>query len=202
MIDKILFDLGNVLLRFDFHRAHREMASHGARVADLEGPLMTDLKIEYETGLISTDEMFRRTSDLTGYDGPRDHFERSWQDIFSENTPMIAILADLRGRDLPCYLLSNSNELHVRHIRESYGLLSSFDQAIFSYEVGVMKPCAAIYEKAIAQFDLNPAKTAYIDDRAENIATGRRFGFRCLHYCPDAHDLAETELAAMGLVPS
>ena len=55
MIEKVLFDLGNVLLRFDFDRAHQGMAKYGARIEDLESEAMTALKIDYETGRITED---------------------------------------------------------------------------------------------------------------------------------------------------
>ncbi|MFT5192741.1 MAG: HAD superfamily hydrolase (TIGR01509 family) [Verrucomicrobiales bacterium] len=202
MIEKVLFDLGNVLLRFDFDRAHQGMAKYGARIEDLESEAMTALKIDYETGRITKDEMFQRTVEMVGYDGPRDHFERSWQDIFEENTPMTDFLKSLRARGIGCYLLSNSNDMHVRFVRETYDVLEHFNDIIFSHEAKAMKPGEAIFEMAIEQFGLIPEKTAYIDDLADNIATGRRLGFQSVHYNPYAHEESETELIALGLIPS
>lgn len=202
MIEKVLFDLGNVLLRFDFSRAYRAMADHGARMEDLTEEAMKAVVADYETGLISDDEMFARVSDVVGYRGPQAHFERSWQDIFEVNAPMVAFLQNLRQREIPCYLLSNSNGLHVRHIQERYDVLKPFTGMIFSHEAKAMKPDQLIYEKAIAEFDLDPEQTAYIDDLPDNIAMGHRLGFRCVHYNPDAHEAAETDLKALGLIPA
>lgn len=200
MIEKVLFDLGNVLLRFDFDRVYSAMAEHDADVTALNSESMDALKIKYETGLISNEIMYQRTAELSGYTGPREHFERSWQDIFEINTPMVQFLQDLAKRGIPRFLLSNSNDLHVSHIEEAYQVLEPFDDIIFSHHAKVMKPDEGIFEKAIAQFELDPAKTAYIDDLADNIATGQRLGFQCVHYNPDAHDAAETELRALGLI--
>jgi putative hydrolase of the HAD superfamily len=200
MIDKVLFDLGNVLLRFDFGRAYQGMALHGARIDALTTPEMRELVAAYETGRIDDDTLFQRASALVGYEGSQDHFERSWQDIFEVNEPMRSFLRDLRGRGIPCYLLSNSNALHVSHIEATYDVLAPFNDIIFSHEAKAMKPDEEIYHKAIAQFGLDPAKTAYIDDLPENIETGRRLGFHCVHYDPEAHELAENELRALGLM--
>jgi HAD superfamily hydrolase (TIGR01509 family) len=200
MIEKVLFDLGNVLMRFDFDRAYNAMAEHDAEVHTLKGEAMDALKIEYETGQISTEEMFQRTAELSGYTGPQEHFERSWEDIFEPNTPMVTFLRDLQTRGIPRYLLSNSNDLHVRHIERAYNVLEPFNDIIFSHHAKAMKPDEIIFEKAITQFDLDPSKTAYIDDLADNIATGRRLGFQCIHYHPDAHEVAENQLQALGLI--
>lgn len=201
-IEKVLFDLGNVLLRFDFSRAYREMAAHGARLEALTEDAMVALVIEYETGLISTEEMFERVSAHVGYRGTRAHFEKSWQEIFEVNEPMVEFLESLNNRGIPCFLLSNSNDLHVRHIKERYRVLEPFEDIIFSHEAGAMKPGEAIYGMAIERFGLDPAKTAYIDDLPDNIATGGRLGFQCVHYHPDEHEKAESELTALGLIPS
>ena len=200
MIEKVLFDLGNVLLRFDFDRVYSAMAEHQANVEMLKGDAMEALKIEFETGAIDNEEMFQRTAALSGYTGPQEHFERSWEDIFEENVPMVDFLRDLETRGIPRYLLSNSNDLHVRHIETAYDVLEPFNDIIFSHHAKAMKPDESIFEKAIAQFELEPSKTAYIDDLADNIATGRRLGFQCIHYNPDAHELAANELQALGLI--
>ena len=122
------------------------------------------------------------------------------QQIFEVNSPMVDFLCDLRTRGIPRYLLSNSNDLHVRHIEEAYDVLEPFDDIIFSHHAKAMKPDEGIFKKAIAQFELEPSKTAYIDDLADNIATGSRLGFHCVLYNPDAHDRAESELRDLGLI--
>ncbi len=202
MIEKVLFDLGNVLLRFDFARTYRGLAVHGGRLEAMNSGPVRELVADYETGRIDDDTFFKRASAVVGYAGPRNHFERSWQDIFEVNVPMVAFLRDLRARKIPCFLLSNTNALHVRHIEASYEVLEHFDGLLFSHEAKSMKPDEVIYEKAIEQFELDPSKTAYIDDLPDNIETGRRLGFRCVHYDPNEHELAENDLRALGLISS
>ena len=158
MIEKVLFDLGNVLLRFDFDRTYKAMAEHGAQLAILKSDAMAALRAEYETGHIDNEELYQRAAELSGYTGTREHFERSWEDIFEENTPMVDFLRDLRTRGIPRYLLSNSNDLHVRHIQTAYDVLEPFNEIIFSHQAKAMKPDESIFEKAISQFDLDPLK--------------------------------------------
>jgi HAD superfamily hydrolase (TIGR01509 family) len=57
-----------------------------------------------------------------------------------------------------------------------------------------MKPHEAIFRAAIESFDLDPARTLYIDDLADNIAAGRRLGFVCHHYSPKRHEDFELTL--------
>lgn len=202
MVEKVLFDLGNVLLRFDFDRAYNALAEHGADITALRSDAMSQVRDDYETGLISTEALYQRTAELSGYEGPQRHFEQSWQDIFEVNTPMVTFLEDLLSQGVPRYLLSNTNDLHVSHIEANYEVLNHFDDIIYSHLAKAMKPDERIFEQAITKFQLDPAKTVYIDDRADNIEAGARLGFQCVHYDPDAHEASETELRALGLIPA
>ena len=192
------FNPKNLLVITDKPTSVNKMGSGNVKEENKES--MDALKIEYETGAISNEEMYQRTAVLSGYHGSQEHFEQSWEDIFEENAPMVDFLRNLQTRGIPRYLLSNSNDLHVRHVETAYAVLEPFNDIIFSHQAKAMKPDEMIFEKAIAQFGLEPSKTAYIDDLADNIATGRRLGFQCIHYNPDAHDVAKNELRALGLI--
>ena len=202
MIDKVLFDLGNVLLRFDFGRTNRVLAEHGANLDSLNSPEMARIKDAYECGQLDESALFDQVVALSGYTGTREVFEAAWQDIFEANTPMVTFLQDLQQRGMPCYLLSNSNELHVSHIRSHYALLDSFTGTIFSHDAKMIKPNPKIFQKAISDFDLEPSKTVYIDDLRPNIDAGLAFGFRGIHYCPDHHEDTANELRELGLMVS
>ncbi len=199
MIEKVLFDLGNVLLKFDFDHTHRKLAAHGAELDALESQEMIDLKLHYESGKITNSAFLQAVRELSGFSGSDAVFTQAWQHIFEVNAPMVAILAQMKDSGLPCYLLSNSNDLHAQHIRSTYDILDHFDDVIFSQEAQVMKPDLEIYEMAIRRFGLDPSQTLYIDDAAENIAAGRHLGFQCLHYQPQHHAQAATELVRLGL---
>ena len=199
MVQQVMFDLGNVLLEFDFGRAFRGMVKCGACMEALEGDAMNAVKDEYESGMVSTSDFIAKTTELSGYDGDPAHFEHCWQDIFTENTSMTDFLQSLKARSMPIYLLSNTNDMHVRHILDRYDVLQQFDDIVYSHEAKVMKPHDRIFEIALEQFSIAPESTLYIDDLLANIATGQRFGFQCMHYNPADHDSAATRLAELGL---
>ncbi|MFU8894382.1 MAG: HAD-IA family hydrolase [Luteolibacter sp.] len=138
----------------------------------------------------------KRSIELSGADFDAEDFLEAWRNVFTRNLPMLERVRALKkagGHRL--ILFSNTNSLHDPWIFEEFPELDQFDGKVLSYEVGAMKPAPAIYEYAIREFSLDPASTLYIDDLAENIAAGERYGFRCHLYRLDDHAAFETWLA-------
>ena len=177
----LLFDIGNVLVTFDFERCAARLAEFselGSRqiheaIAPFKGPL--------ESGRMQEGEFFERCIDAIGFEGGHERFCEIWCDIFTLNSPMAQTLAALSHK-LPAYLFSNTNDPHKRWLLGKFPVFQHFDAGIYSHEAGCMKPDDAFYHAAIARFGLVPADTFYVDDLPQNIATGRRLGFRCFEY--------------------
>ncbi len=90
--------------------------------------------------------------------------------------------------DYRVYLLSNVGDLHWAHLDESYGLAGLVHGALPSFAAGAIKPNAAIYRAAEAEFGLDPADTVFIDDLAPNVAGARGCGWSAIEH----RDIAAT----------
>lgn len=73
-----------------------------------------------------------------------------------------------------------------------------FEDIVVSGEVGVVKPDPRIYRLAIERCRLNPPRTVFIDDSAENVAGGRRAGLHALHFLGPAQ--LRSDLQSLGLL--
>jgi HAD superfamily hydrolase (TIGR01509 family) len=93
---------------------------------------------------------------------------------------MIQLQAALRQRGLKTYAFSNTNELAVEHIRRCFPFYATFDGCILSYEHGVMKPDARLYEVVERQSGRRGADLLYLDDRPENVAAGAARGWQVI----------------------
>jgi glucose-1-phosphatase len=189
-----LFDIGNVLLHFDFTKAARRFAA----LSDVgESEVLTriaTLKNALESGAMGDDEFITEATRLIGFRGTRADFVETWNDIFTENHAAIG-LAQKLAEDFPLYLFSNTNGLHKEWFLNRFRAFSLFRSGVFSHEARCMKPEAAFYEAAVSQFGIDPAQTFYIDDLAENIAAGQRFGLICHQYDSSRHDALESAVA-------
>ena len=197
----VVFDLGKVLLDFDFNKAARALAGDSSFSADQVLGLInqTPLLHRYETGLMSTQEFFYEVRGLTGYRRTLPEFCRQLGDIFSEVALMVELNRYFRSQGLPTYIFSNTSELAVDHIRATYPFFSEFTGYILSYEHHVMKPDPQLYEIVERTTGAAGGRILYFDDRAENIETAHGRGWQVF-----LHDRPEDTLVALrqlGLVP-
>ncbi len=178
----VIFDLGKVLLDFDYMRAASTLAPHSdlspaefKRVVD-QSPLLH----RYESGRMTTAEFVAEVRRLTGFRGPDDLFHGTFGDIFAEIPEMVALQRRLAGQGVPTYVFSNTNELAVTHIRRQFPFFSGFTGYIYSYEARSMKPDPGIYVSLEKLTGLQGSDLLYLDDRAENIAHGAERGWRTI----------------------
>ena len=183
-----LVDLGMVLYTFDFESALKRLVPPDAPDPDQRIASLLARKDEFETGRISRGDYISWASGQLGFDGSADSFCDTWNSIFTPNRPMWDALLAARQRGLRLILFSNTNSIHGPWFLETEPFVRSFDDIIFSYEVGAVKPHPDIYHHAIATHQLVPQRTLYIDDLPENIATGRDLGFLSHQYDHRHHD--------------
>lgn len=180
----IVFDLGRVLLDFDYNRAARNIACH-CTMGELELKAALDqspLLFRYETGLMTTPEFFAEVQALSTFSKDYRTFAPLFGDIFTEIPPMIDLNRQVRKNGFPTYIFSNTNELAIEHIRERYSFFSEFTDYILSYEHRSMKPDSIIYGVVEKQTGKKGKDILYIDDRLENIEAGEKRGWQTIHH--------------------
>jgi HAD superfamily hydrolase (TIGR01509 family) len=196
----VVFDLGKVLLDFDYGRAARAMV----RFCDKPGEELrrvldqSPLLFEFETGLLTSEQFFEKVQRATRFCGSFQEFEPIFGDIFTPIPEMLDLHARLRSRGIPAYIFSNTNELGIRHIRSTYPFFQQFDGYIFSYEHRSMKPDPKIYEAVERETKRTGDELLYIDDRAENIEQGKSRGWRVIHHTDAPATIAQVERWFLG----
>jgi putative hydrolase of the HAD superfamily len=193
----IIFDLGKVLVDFDYSIAARKIAARSSKAPeDLHAFLgSSPLLVEFESGRVTRAQFFDAVRDAVGFQGDLVEFGKFFAEIFAPIEPMIALHAELRQRCLPTFIFSNTNDLATEHIRRDFPFFQNFDGYILSYEVGAMKPQPEIYEAMEKMSGRRGADLIYIDDRAENIEGGKARGWRAiLHETPEKTRAAVTSL--------
>ena len=185
-INAYLFDIGNVILGFDFSIAVEKLRAFGI-THDEPIASISETKNRYEAGEFDDEEFVELAMGELGFNGSEDEFIKIWQEIFHENTPMVETIRELAKGDRPLYLLSNTNGLHMQHILRDYPIFKAFSGGIYSHEAKSMKPHAPMYEQAIERFRLVPEETLYIDDLPANIEAGEKLGFKSHQYDLNNH---------------
>ncbi len=195
----VIFDLGKVLLEFDYGIVARRLAAHSGRDAEqIRGLLdQSPLLFRFESGQMTNDEFFREVSSFTGYTGAFDEFADIFGDIFAPIAPMIELHAQLRARGVQTFIFSNTNDLAIRHIRTNFPFFAGFTGYVYSHEAGTMKPDARIYEIVERRTNRSGAELLYIDDRLENVEAGAARGWRVVHHQTPEQTIAAVRAAGL-----
>lgn len=186
-----LFDIGKVIVDFDFESSLFPLAARTGRdPMSAIAPLLTR-KDDFERGLMSLDDFVTEALDALGPAVKRDVFIDAWRGIFTPNRPMWQVIENLADHGHRLLLFSNINPIHWPWLAEEFSIFRHFESGTFSYRTGAIKPESAIFQYAIDRHQILPQTTRYIDDLAANVDAGRALGFRCHHYDLNDHDSFE-----------
>lgn len=196
MIKTVIFDLGKVLIPFDFSRGYRAMEKYcdypAAEIPKRIGS--TDLVHRFETGLVEPRDFVQELSRMLDLRVTYQQFCEIWSSIFLPDLLVPESLVAAIGERYRLLVLSNTNAIHFAMVRRSYPVLRHFDDLVLSYEVKAMKPAPAIYREAIARAQCRPEECFYTDDIPAYVEGARRQGIDAVQFESCAQ--LERELAA------
>jgi len=178
----VVFDLGKVLVEFDYGIAARGIAARGTNDPVQVQKFLdhSPLLFRYETGQMTKQQFFEEVRSGTGFKGGIDEFGRIFGDIFEPIPAMVDLHAALRAKRVPTFIFSNTNELAVAHIRGNFPFFSNFDDYILSYQHGAMKPQPRLYEVVEERIGRKGGEILYLDDRQENVDAGAARGWQII----------------------
>lgn len=175
----LLFDLGGVLVETSGFDRLNELLAKPIDLRALKDMWLASPAVRrFELGISSPDEFaqtliveWRLTCE------PQTFLAEfvSWPKGFY---PGVAeLLAQLRQR-YKVVCLSNSNVLHWAQMRS---FLDHFHISLSSHLLGVIKPDADCFTRALQECDVPAAAVAFFDDSLANIASARELGIQSFH---------------------
>jgi putative hydrolase of the HAD superfamily len=176
----IIFDLGRVLVDFDFRKVVRKLTRYSSLTEKqvYRYFLQTPLWDAFERGTLGPKDFFQQlTKDLHLQNLEFEEFTPLWNNIFTEKHDTVSILQRLRRR-YRIALLSNVNIMHWNHILETYDFMQWFDYSIASFAVGQRKPDFDIYQTTLHAARVAPSQAIFIDDVKTHVLAARALGMR------------------------
>jgi HAD superfamily hydrolase (TIGR01509 family) len=167
MIEAVLFDWGNTLVRFEWDD-ELVLAGHRAALGK-DDPEFTARWRDVVLG----DHGYRPYGDLLrelGIDDPDAFIDAeyaAWRPAYTVLASAQALLESLRGRGLKTGVVANAWPDPPRLVRaaaEAYGLAEHLDVMVLSQELGVRKPEPAIFLAALEQLGVDPADAMFVGD--------------------------------------
>lgn len=184
MIKTIFCDLGNVLVNVNRPKAFQLLTElTGLPPEMLTSPEAVALEIAFECGQIDEQAYFQQIQIYlsSNHKLTLNDLVQLWQQPFEMNWEVWQFIQRLRQK-VAVIILSNTNPLHIRAIRQKYQIFDQVDGHVLSYEVGAIKPNAAIYHAALSKARITAAEALFIDDLPENVAAAQALGIQAHQY--------------------
>lgn len=190
-----IFDLGNVLFRFDLEHILSYRFRDPEVVKKLV-PIFFDRKIwdRMDEGTI-TDEAAKDAICAAlpeeYHTGVREVFDR-WPDLLYPVAGMPELVRELKERGHRLFLLSN---ISIGFVEKSMKnpmyreVFDRFDGLVFSGPIGITKPGREIFEYLLKSNGLSAADCIFIDDSEKNVAGARTAGIEAILFEGDAEGL-------------
>jgi glucose-1-phosphatase len=172
----LLFDLGNVLVRFvpDLFPKNLGIGNREAQT-QYEGG-MRELTNKYESGQLSTQEYFSLLRAFFGNRFDIQQLELAFLSVLTDPIPGMEEIVRKATAQLPAALVSNTNEYHFSTILPKVPALGYLPRRYLSYQLSVIKPLPEFYRHVIQNEKVAPGEMLFIDDVAENVRCAERAG--------------------------
>jgi glucose-1-phosphatase len=200
MTKTIIFDLGKVIIPFDFKRGYDRMAPLCSYAAtEIPERLRScDLVTRFEEGNVAPEDFVRELGAILELKVSYEEFCEIWSSIFLRETLIPEeLLVGLKKR-YRLLLLSNTNAIHFEMVSKNYPLLRHFDHLVLSYKVRALKPSPLIYEEALRHAHCAPQECFFTDDIAAYVEAARAAGIDAVQF--ENREQIERELKARGVV--
>lgn len=190
----VIFDLGKVLLDFDYTKAAKKLLPLCGSPLKVLGVLNSSgLLEELEAGEISDDEFYDQIAELAKFRGTKDDFLVAFGDIFTPIEETIGFQKDLKKQGISTYIFSNTNNFAVQWISTHYPFYNNFTGYFLSYQLKITKPHDNIYAEIEKRTGKNGKDIIFFDDKQENIETALKRGWSAILFKKPASAIAEAK---------
>ena len=195
MIKNIILDFGDIFIDLDKPATARAMTKYGYKELT---PDLEQLFNAYEKGEMDSPSFLKQVASHFPT-APEDYVINAWNSILKDfpdsRLDFVENLA--KQNQYRLFLLSNTNDLHIEFVRERLGkekfdrFEAAFEVFYLSYEMGMRKPDAEIFEFVLNAHNLIPEETLFVDDTKENTDAAASLGIQVWNLQVGKEDITE-----------
>jgi putative hydrolase of the HAD superfamily len=193
MIDTIIFDFGDIFINLDKQATVDGLRNLGLSTWNEE---LDRLNISFEKGQISKDNFLLGIQKHIP-NASIDEIVAAWNAVLLDFPLHRLEFLQLLSQKYRLFLLSNTDSIHIDHFEQREGasfygdFYQCFEKVYFSYEMGMRKPDAEIYNALIRQHELSTKRTLFVDDKKENTDTAKALGLHVWNLQVGKEDVIE-----------
>jgi len=200
MIKNVVFDMGNVLIRYepaDFIKGYTSDTEHQRLL--LNEIFYADLWQAFDRGTISKEEIVEKASKRLPeelHSSVSDIMD-NWYEKMTPISEMEDILKQLKVNGYDLYLFSNVSQ-DFNQFKQIIPGLEYFDGLFLSSDWKALKPEKELYQSFFSHFDLEPTECFFIDDLSKNIEGAAALGMEGHVFNGDISELKK-DLLRVGI---
>lgn len=175
----IVFDLGNVLLPFNYSKPMSYFNGLKKGLGDNFARLYREnyhVHKEFESGLLSEEQYLKIVLTWLEHTVTEEQFCKIYSDIFTMNRNVIELIPVLKEK-YKVVLLSNTNSIHKRYGYGHLDFIKWFDKVFLSHEIGSVKPEEKIYRAVESYTQKKSSEHFFIDDIQEYVDGAKKCGW-------------------------
>jgi 2-haloacid dehalogenase len=199
--DTIIFDLGGVLIDWNPRYLFRKIFKTEEEITwFLENVCTNEWNDEQDAGRTfaeATEVLVKKHPD---WELPIRAYYGRWEETLSgaiqETVDILKHVKDSRQHRL--YALTNWAAESFPVAMQKFEFLNWFEGIVVSGEEKTRKPFPEFYQILFTRYNVDPARTLFIDDNIKNIAGGKAVGLHTIHFQSPAQ--LKTELKALHII--
>lgn len=199
-VDAIIFDVGNVLYRWDIRALYAKLIDDPAALDHFVTNIVTpEWHFQHDAGRPLAEMVAELTAKHPQHSEMIGHYVPRWLETIPGPVPGMLDLAEkLALLGYPLFGITNFGVEFWDMFRPTAPIFDLFRDIVVSGAEKLVKPDPAIYRLAIARFGIDPARALFIDDRQDNIESAIACGLQ--GHVFRNHATLEAELVARGVL--
>jgi putative hydrolase of the HAD superfamily len=183
-IKNVVFDVGNVLVRWDPHFIVTNAFPEYDNPADLVQKIFKN-KTWYNLnlGLISEDEALAQYHQHLGIGIDRlQHMvdvARASLELFPRS---VELMKQLESAQFSLFALTDNTHEIIAYLQNKYDFWPMFQGIVVSAQVGHLKPSPEIYQHLLTSYGLKAEETVFIDDHLPNVEGAKAMGIAAIQF--------------------
>jgi putative hydrolase of the HAD superfamily len=174
--DALVFDLGGVIIPHDNKMLHERLAARCAAPDALDQIRARSTDHRMGTGAITARQLHDELRRDIGYSLDWAGFQADWSCHLGVDHAMLDYVRDLATANR-VMLFSNTNEEHWNYLATVTGDALNTFESYLSFRLGMVKPSPDAFRRVAKDAGIEPTRSLFVDDLAENVAAAESVGF-------------------------
>lgn len=180
MINTIIFDFGDIFINLEKEATIAEFKKLGLNGPNEELLIMNDM---FERGKI-TEQQFIDSFKKFIPEADVHQIRKAWNAVIGEFPLYRLEFLQMLSSKYRLFLLTNTDSIHISRFEHMAGIsffsdfYQCFEKVYYSFEMGMRKPDAEIFNYLLKKHDLSPKRTLFIDDKKENTDAAAALGIQ------------------------